>query len=94
MSRVLSNFRLSFPQRGKVASGVLQSAGCRMRERPGLREETGNGLREETGNQKGGFSLITLQCAHWRELPPLGEALPAVGAAISRPLFPTLTSAL
>ena len=86
MSRVLSNFRLSFPQRGKVASGVLQSAGCRMRERPGL--------REETGNQKGGFSLITLQCAHWRELPPLGEALPAVGAAISRPLFPTLTSAL
>ena len=22
----------------------------------------------------GTFSLITLQCAHWRELPPLGEA--------------------
>ncbi len=60
--------QLSFPQRGKVASADLPRGGCRMREKAGSKPADGN---------RRGFSLITLQCAHWRELPPLGEALPS-----------------
>ena len=31
-----------------------------------------------TAGKDSAFSLITLQRVHWRELPPLGEALRAV----------------
>ena len=56
---------------GSLSEGA-GAAACRNREKKEARTDDGDPLF---------FSLITLQCAHWRELPPLGEAFSSVGAA-------------
>ncbi len=55
--------------------------GCSAPSGGGCRSATGEGEVKFvlfTAGKDSAFSLITLQRVHWRELPPLGEALRAV----------------